>query len=195
LIHWSETPTGDFCGQFEGRQLGSARDPRKEAARWCDRHAFIKDFNEVVVVGIGHGYHLIEIKKRWPHLLVRAYDAKPGVKLQDYPDALWAELANLENCKLHFEAKIESVKQAPLGPVLQFSSACREVEAQIYDLLLGQSPKALTTWGEQLGYYFFAESAHQIPENLAVNIKSLPTASEGFLLENKILHLLLELVQ
>ena len=197
MIKWGKTPKGEFFGKYQGRGLCSIRNPVKEASQWCDHHDFIKNFAQVTVIGIGLGYHLLELSKRWPLVAIRAFDFKDSLTALTLPVDQSYDLLSLENCELFFapEARHEWSQVVPLGPVVKFQSACFEEENVIYTKLLGQTPEHFALWSEALNYFSFAELASSIPSNLAVNIKSLPIAPEAYLTENKILNLLKELVQ
>ncbi len=196
MILWSQTPEGDHFCTFKGKALSSSRDPRKEARLWCDHHSFLGNFTESIIIGIGAGYHLIEMKKRWPHLSIRAYDSKPGL-FASMPESLRQELQAFEKCELHFSCDLVDLSfvEISMGPVVRFQSAFTNWEEKIHEILLGQTPAALARWSEYLGYFSFVELSETVPQNLAVNIKSLPAAPEGYVKEVKVLKMLQELVR
>ncbi len=65
--------SGDFVFKINGRLLGSAVDPRREAREWVNRwRSRIAGCDRLVVLGWGCGYHLQALADEWPTLRVLA---------------------------------------------------------------------------------------------------------------------------
>lgn len=63
------------CLKFSGRYVCSSVDPENEARLWVEKNAMkIKDHRCAIILGVGCGYHLIELHKKFPGLRVLAID-------------------------------------------------------------------------------------------------------------------------
>ena len=197
MIEWSETIDGDQSARYDGRALCSLKDPKKEARLWVEGQTDLSGFSYVDVVGIGLGYHLMELIQKFPQIKVRAFDSK-NIEYKKFPHALRQQFEKMA-AQVRFvygeAAVVEAQKQIPLGPVLSFRSACQEVDLEIYQMLLGQSPKQFLQLASYNGLNF-NQALQNLPSNLAVNLKTLSTekmAPEA--LETKLLQVLQELMQ
>jgi hypothetical protein len=197
LIEWNATQEGLHWARFEDRALCSSRDPRKEARVWCDGLSFLANFHEATVVGIGAGHHLLEMKNRWPHLKVRAFDSKEGLQSGNLPESVrefFAQLGDRFELLVGAEAESRLLDRAPQGPVLKFHSACFRIEDDWHRRLLGQSPESFLAWIESLQMSSLEPTLHGLPVHLAVNVKTLRSDGQPTR-ETKILEILKELVQ
>ena len=191
MIEWSRTPSGEYGARSAGRALCSSRDPRKEARAWCDHHAELATLNDWTVVGIGAGYHLFEMRRRWPAIRIQAFDLNLELRPENLPLALQREFRRLTFCDLYYG--VSEPKVLPRGPIVIFRAASSAQDEKLYNMLLGQTPEALRLWSQSVGYEQFAIAADSIPENLAINIKALPSVATGSR-ENRILQFLRELI-
>lgn len=60
----------DKIPQREGRLLCSPRNPELEAQKWCQSYSFRSFQQNVIIVGLGAGYHVDEFVQRNPSLHV-----------------------------------------------------------------------------------------------------------------------------
>ena len=197
MIEWGQTPEGDQWARYQGRLLCSARDPKKEARQWVENSILAGDFSYVDVVGIGLGYHLFELFEKFPHLKIRAFDTKK-VNYTQFPHALRQQFEKVAH-QVRFlygdVATAEAKKQIPLGPVLNFRSACGENDMEVYQTLLGQGPAEFLSMAEANGFDLRL-TIENLPRNLAVNLKTISAEKlSPQQPEAKLLQVLRELVQ
>lgn len=195
MIEWSLNPDGTAIARDRDRSLCSPRDPLKEARLWCDHHESVRAFSVIRVVGIGAGYHLFELARRHPSLVIEAFDSRIDLAPGSCPPAL-SELAASFGRRLR-SRRISADPGALASfigavPVLAFRPACGEEELAIHRFLLGQDPEAFREGARLSGYPALASA--RFPEGLAVNIKSVPVGTGGER-ENLLIEALRELVR
>ena len=157
----------------------------------------MSQFGEVWVVGIGVGYHLLELKRRWPHLRLVACDTKEELHQQAGQNHNGRSLAKLELSQLFYGEKACAValEKIPRGPILRFRPACFASEEKVFESLRAHSPRAFLSSAQRQGYQSFTANFKHFPDVLAVNIKSLPNSSDPSSSESKIHDLLKELIR
>ena len=75
MISIEATRSGHSVLRKNGRLLGSSIDPMREAVQWTEK---VSAKNQVVVLGLGTGYHVVELMKR-PGAKVLTIEADPEV--------------------------------------------------------------------------------------------------------------------
>ncbi|MDU5141544.1 MAG: 6-hydroxymethylpterin diphosphokinase MptE-like protein [Paenibacillus dendritiformis] len=76
--------------------LHSRYNPIEEAERWCDSlESNISDSDDLFVYGMGLGYHIEELMKRYPHKRFYIYEPEPAIFIRAI------ESRNLEGILLH----------------------------------------------------------------------------------------------
>ena len=78
LLARSHSPSGHTIWSENGRALCSRVDPLKEAVSWVDHHAGdITTSQVVIVLGLGCGYHLVELIRRFPIKKILVLESNP----------------------------------------------------------------------------------------------------------------------
>ena len=88
MIEVVQARSGDEFYVFEGKPLASRNDPQSESQRWCESYAQrIRGCKSVFVLGVGSGFHLIELIKCYPSLPIYVLD--PRKELVERVSSRW----------------------------------------------------------------------------------------------------------
>ncbi len=134
MIERCKAKSGQSIVKYSGRYICSSVNPQSEAAEWVEkRTAQVAGMNSVIVVGVGCGYHIAALRRRFTSLNIVAVDTD-----QELIDFTRDQL-NLETVDVKF-VKFDSTEtltsdanvQAALGGsyiVLRFApSTCYSAE-------------------------------------------------------------------
>jgi len=71
VIEFLNAKNGAATVRADGRFLASSVDPIREAANWVNQYSgLLPGLRSAIVLGLGAGHHLAELKKAYPHLEV-----------------------------------------------------------------------------------------------------------------------------
>ena len=80
MIEMVLAKTGDLVFDYDHRQLCSHVDPKHDAKLWVDRRLGELDQSEcIIVLGLGCGYHILELMSRLPQAKVFVLEAKKEI--------------------------------------------------------------------------------------------------------------------
>lgn len=75
MLEYLNAKSGHSICKFRGRQMGSRVDPVREAQMWVQSiESKIADCSQLIVLGMGCGYHLIELRRLYRGASILAID-------------------------------------------------------------------------------------------------------------------------
>ncbi|NQZ00587.1 MAG: hypothetical protein HRT45_07960 [Bdellovibrionales bacterium] len=150
MIEYRISREGQRYFVWNGRHICSSRDPIKEAQAWVDGFDYNFDsVSQAVVLGLGAGFHVVELQNRFPHLTVHVIECQseficPALNLHD--QAFRAEVLLTETVSIFkAQSRLKSILSAPYL-VLRYAPVCnlnRETFGEIGNLLTGRTIEAL----------------------------------------------------
>lgn len=67
-----------------GRLLCSPRNPVKEASDWVQRQKLTGYDQNVLILGFGAGFHVVELQKQFPNLKIEIYEIDPDFRNSEF---------------------------------------------------------------------------------------------------------------
>jgi hypothetical protein len=185
MIERLHSKKGHAIAKCAGRYVCSSIDPAKEANDWVHKLSRrLKDMKTVIVLGVGCGYHLVQLRKSVPGATILALDFNR--ELIEFSEAThstdWAgirnvclsDFENVAECSEICNAIKESYAVVKFAPVtLHDPASYREVEV----FLLGRSWSGFQFITRERNRFsgLFQNTVHALPvdSNSLLSIKSL----------------------
>lgn len=180
--------SGDAIFDIDRRQLCSHHDPKSDARIWVDRRLAEGLFAEhVIVLGLGCGYHVQELRRRTDKKIY-VIEAHPEVfEACRKIHSLDFDLINARLMKSVPDLKVSDWCVEALGSsyqVLVYKPsyfAQPDVYLEIYNFLIGRNWPALTWLWDKRFHSSLIQSVHSVPraEENALTIKHLDSLIES----------------
>lgn len=86
--------------------LHSKYDPIKEAKTWVDSISIESTFQEIIVVGVGLGYHVSLLAEKYPHILIRVFEFNYSFMKWLLEKNMLTNLSGKENVIFYYEKDV-----------------------------------------------------------------------------------------
>jgi hypothetical protein len=164
----------------------SSRDPVKEAQDWVQNEAGdLNGYSQAVVLGLGTGYHIVELQRQYPNLSVCVVECQPEFvcpAMSLHEESFRAEVLVTESLSIFkAQSRVRALLKAPFA-VLRYNPVCSQnidLYEQFQNLLTGRTVEALQFQLQKradLGRQLCIEEVSRPKETNLLSIKDLSDA-------------------
>lgn len=180
--------------------LCSAQNPKAEAQKWIQSLQISPASTNFVVIGIGSGFHIQELKTKFPHANIKAWDI--DLELVNKVNSRLAGIAEVSlfesEEQLFSHSDFYDLLQRPVQ-ILDFRPSWQGLEkkySELSDLMKLRKKSSFEKACSVSKLIFSQQISEKLPPNLVRNIKTVGLGLNGFALprEMKLWSLLSELV-